>query len=345
VGRAPAFWTENTVRLIRDYFVAVSVSNFDQNRQDAVGQFVRRSGMQFPGAGGSRWCVSAGGKVLGHDPLQALRLFQTLPEAERAPGAVRVEDQEEIDSKRTAPSPPPAGLILKVYYRAFMRDGTDGLRYVTARDLWHDATGAKTEALPGLPLDRAVTPQAQPDHMWLSEAEWKSLMPAAPRRGESFPVPAAIAGRFFRWHLNPLQVYGESTPLARPAIRAGELKLTVTTVRPNLVRLWLDGFARLGKEATAEVRDGSKACVDQRWGYEPRVLGVLEYDPHTRKFTRFDILALGDHFGRLGICDSAARPGCQPLGISFELVAGDRPADCVPPGRTPLARSYFDSGR
>jgi hypothetical protein len=233
VGRAPAFWTENMVRLIRDYFIAVSVSNVDQNRQDAVGQFVRRSGMQFPGAGGSRWCVSAGGTLLGHDPLQALRLFQTLPEAERAPGAVHIEDRGEIDTKRTALDPPPGGLILKVHYRAFMRDGPDGLRYATARDLWHDARGAKTEALPGLPMDRAVTVQAQPDHLWLTQAECQSLMPAVPHRGDTFPVPAAIVDRFLRWHLNPLQVYGESTPLGRAAIRAGALQLTVTTVRPK----------------------------------------------------------------------------------------------------------------
>jgi hypothetical protein len=169
-------------------------------------------------------------------------------------------------------------------------------------------------------------------------------MPAVPHRGDKFPVPAAIADRFLRWHLNPLQVYGESTPLGRAAIRAGALELTVTTVRPNLVRLWLDGFARLGKEATAGVRDGSAACLDQ-WGYEPRVLGLLEYDPRTRKFSRFDVVALGDHFGRLGICDSAARPGCQPLGISFELVAGDRPADRVPPGRTLVSRTYFATAK
>ena len=49
----------------------------------------------------------------------------------------------------------------------------------------------------------------------MTEAEWRSLMPAAPQQGDTFPVPAAIADRFFRWHLNPLNVYGESSPLGR----------------------------------------------------------------------------------------------------------------------------------
>jgi hypothetical protein len=92
------------------------------------------------------------------------------------------------------------------------------------------------------------------------------------------------------------------------------------------------------------VADGKIACINQ-WGYEPRLLGFLEYDPQKKVFTRFDVVALGDHFGRLGICDSAARLGLQPLGITFELIKNPRPADRVPPGRTPTARTYFDRGK
>jgi hypothetical protein len=349
VGRAPAFWTEENARLIRDNFVAVSVSNFDQGRNDAVGQFFRAAGMQLPGAGGSQWCVTASGKVLlgnnhnglGFSVKKALEKWHALPAAERAPGAVKVGEPGALDTQRSLPAPPSGGLILKISYRAFMRDGGK-LRHVTAKDLWHDEKGAKTEAAfdtayPGL----ITTPQAQPDHMWLTEAEWKSLLPASPRKGERFPVPAGITDRVLRWHLNPLSVYGETTALGRKEVRAGELTLTVEAVAPTGVRLRLDGFAKLGQEPPAAVANGKIACIDQ-WGYEPRLLGFLEYDPRKKVITRFDMVALGNHFGRLGICDSAARPGLQPLGITFELVKNPLPADRVPPGRTPSARTYFD---
>jgi hypothetical protein len=352
VGRAPAFWTEENARLIKDHFVAVSVSNFDQGRKDAVGRFFRDAGMQLPGAGGSQWCVTASGKVLlgnnhnglGFSVKKALEKWKALPAAERAPGAVTVGERGAIDVQRSAPTPPAGGLILRIYYRAFMRDGGK-LRYVTAKDLWHDEKGAKTEAAfdtayPGL----ITTPQAQPDHMWLTEAEWKSLLRARARKGDKFPVPAGITDRVFRWHLNPLTVYGETNALGPKAVRAGELTLTVEAVAPTTVRLRLDGFAKLGREAPAAVAGGKIACIDQ-WGYEPRLLGFLEYDPQEQVVTRFDLVALGDHFGRLGICDSATRPGLQPLGISFELVKKPCPADRVPPGRSPTARAYFDPGR
>ena len=350
MGRAPAFWTEENAKLIKDNFVAVSLSNFDQNRKDAVGQFLRDAGMQLPGAGGSQWCVTVSGKnLLGKNAhvqsstvKKALETWQALPEVERAPGAVKVGELGERDDARAGATPPVGGLILKIHYRALMRDGAGRLRYMVAKDLWHDEEGKKTEesfdrTYPG----RITTPQAQPDHMWLTEAEWKSLMPAAPHPGDKLALPSAIANRLIRWHLNPLTVYGETAPLGAKAVRAGEMSLTVEEVVPRLVRLRLDGFAKLGTTPPDAVAQSKIACIDQ-WGYEPRVLGFLEYDPQKKVFTRFDIVALGDQFGRLGICDSAARVGLQPLGISFELVEKPRPADCVPPGRTPTSRAYFE---
>lgn len=348
MGRAPAFWTAENARLITENFVAVSVSNFDQGRKDAVGQFFKDAKMQLPGAGGLQCAVTASGKVLeannhnglGFSVKRALEKWKALPAEDRAPGAIKVGDIGEIDSQRTVPTPPADGLILKVYYRAFMRNGGK-LRYLNGKDLWHDEIGNKTEELfdkqyPGY----ITTPQAQPDHMWLTKAEWQSLLPADPKKGEKTKIPAGIADRFVRWHLNPLSVYGETTSLEPKSVRAAELTLTVDSASASSVRLRLDGFARLGNDAPKDVADGKCASTNQ-WGYEPRVLGFIEYDRQAKKITRFDIVAFGDHFGRLGICDSATRVGVQPLGISFELVTGEAPADRIPPGRTPTARMYF----
>lgn len=348
MGRAPAFWTEENARLIKESFVPVSVSNYDQERKDAVGQFFRAAGMQLPGAGGSQWCVTAGGKVLlsnnhnglGFDVKKALEKWNALPPAERAPGAVKIGDIGEIDRERALPMPPAGGLIIKIYHRAFMREG-DKLRYVVGKDLWHDAAGLKTEEAFDLQYPGTLTtPQAQPDHMWLTEEEWKSLLPAEPRQGDTFAVPPGITDRFVRWHLNPLSVYGETTALRPKEVRASELTLTVDAVSESSVRLRVSGFASLGSEPPPEVAQGKCACVTE-WGYEPRVLGAIQYDPARKRITRFDAVALGDQFGRLGISDSAARIGLQPVGISFELVSGDAPADRIPPGRSPTAKDYF----
>jgi hypothetical protein len=344
VGRAPRQWTKENVQLIKDHFVAVSASNSDQNRQDAVGKFVRDSGMKFPGAGGSVWCVTPDGKMLGRSAKLALEKWKALPESERKPGAIKIEALGEKDVKLAAATPPEGTLILKLYYRAFMREPNGKLRYVTAKDLWHDEKGERTEEAKETTYPGSITtPQAQPDHMWLTEAEWKSLVPDQPRKGDSFPLPAVLTDRLSRWHLNPLNVYGEANPLGKKEIRSVEVKLTVTEATDSIIRLRLDGSARVGGALPAP--DAGPIGYRDRWGYEPRLLGYLEYDREEKAFRRFDMVALGDHIGKLGIADSASRPGRQPLGIAFELARKDAPADRIHPGRTGPSRNYFDPGR
>lgn len=357
MGRAPAFWTEENTRLMLDNFVAVSMSVNEYDRTDAVGQFLRDSGLKIRRLEGALWCVTPGGKILESnfvvdqgkerfkpefDLKAALAKWRALPEKERAPGAVKVGEMGAVDQQNSVLAPPPGTLILKLYYRAMMRDGT-GLRHTTEEDLWHDAKGEKTEAK--ATYKRITTPQAHPDHMWLSEAEWKSLMPANPRVGDRFAMPAGIADRLVRRHLNPRTVYdGHSDGLDLAAVRSAEVNLTVEAVAGDRVRLRLEGQAKLGKEPPPDVAAGKVASMSD-WGYEPKLLGFIEYDPQKQTFTRFDVVALGDQFGRVGLIIGAARPGCQPLGITFELVTGDRPADRVPPGSASTTRPYFDPKR
>jgi len=357
VGRAPAFWTEENTELMRKNFVAVSLHVMDYDRADAVGQFLRDSKIKLRRLEGALWCVTPGGKILestlvitdGKESFKpkfdlkgALAKWLALPEAERAPGAVKVGAMDKVDVQRAVLAPPPGTLILKLHYRAFMRD--DGnVRYLTEKDLWYDEKGEKTEAKSV--HKRITTPQSHPDHMWLSEAEWKSLMPANPSVGDTFAMPAGIADRLVRQHLNPRSVYdGHSDGLDRASVRAAGLTLAVEAVSAGRVRLRLDGHAKLGKEPPPDVVAGKIASMSQ-WGYEPKLLGFLEYDPKKQVFTRFDMVALGDQFGRVGLTIGAARRGCQPLGVTFELVTGDRPADRVPPGSASTSRPYFDPKR
>src|SRR5262249_29763496 len=154
-----------------------------------------------------------------------------LPASERAPGAVKVGELGEVDPKLTAPTPPPGALIVKLYYRALMRDAGGKLRYVRGKDLWHDEKGARTEErLEATYPGSLTTPRAQRVPLWLTEAEWRALLPASPRQGQRFAAPQAVTDRLCRWHLNPLFVYGEANPLLKKQVKAAELTLTVERV-------------------------------------------------------------------------------------------------------------------
>lgn len=154
------------------------------------------------------------------------------------------------------------------------------------------------------------------DFLWLTEAEWRSLVPDDPKMGDVVPVPIAVRNRIFRFHLAN-NAAGLAGIWERGQLRSGDLKLTVQEVTPDAIRLRLDGDALLADKA--DLKEASRA-------YAPRLSGRLQYDPKKKVFTRFDIVAVGDY-------DSRGKDGGKvvhrryPFGVCFELATGDSPAD------------------
>jgi hypothetical protein len=185
----------------------------ETSRQDAAGHFLRDlCGLRFVGAAGGMFCVTASGKRLGEKvpwkllPQKALEEWNKLPEEERKPGAVQVAKGGKTDPRRPAQSPPLNGLILKVSIRYLARANDGKLRHANRQDFasrdqlvrWFKIQRADVINY----LDRAVLGagylfEANPDFLWLAEAEWKSLLPTDPKVGAKFPVADAITKRIF----------------------------------------------------------------------------------------------------------------------------------------------------
>jgi hypothetical protein len=264
---------------------------------------------KFPGATASMHALTAGGKFLcgkhdgtivgGCSPRLALEEWKRLPEAERKPGALKVPEQKFRD--KMVAQLPPGALILKVHQSALHRDGKDELR----RQAHHypEEYGTKLKYEPGH------------DYVWLAPSEWKALLPAAPRKGDRFSVPASVAEQI-AYHLRDTSHLGSSSPSATwtpEDVRLQDLHLTVEETAPAL-RLRLEGQIKL-QERAKEPGKGT-ACFDGR------VLGYLEYDATKKTFTRVDVIALGEFRGWHWMGQS--RGGLKlsepyTLGVSFEL--------------------------
>ena len=192
--------------------------------------------------------------------------------------------------------------------------------------------------------------EANPDFMWLTEAEWKALIPTDKKKGDKFALPDALIDRMCWYHLLPNAMasrigdtWGAVGPSKKRGIRAREAALTVESVSPASIRLTLDGFVHLGNvhdPKAAPLKD-PKDCV-LFVGYEARLRGHLTYDKSKGAFTRFDVIALGDIYGDACADNWLFRPGRNPVGFSFELVSGSAASDRLPPRgyltRTDLAR-------
>src|SRR5262249_34935967 len=131
------------------------------------------AGESFSGTHGYA-CLTASGKFLGNDPAKALAAWKALPEVERKPGAVAIGPRGPVDEKKRQPTPPPGGLILRLFYRNLARTAGGELRLATQDDFTFG--------------NGRVNLDAQPNYLWLTQAEWKSLIPADPKKGAQVRV-------------------------------------------------------------------------------------------------------------------------------------------------------------
>lgn len=302
--------------------------------KDADGDFVRATQCVTVTASGSVCVVTAGARALGpyggpgqgmEKWLQSkLKMWNELPESERAPGAVAVPKAESVDPKRAGLLLPPGALVVRVANRHLGRDKEGALRYAAAEDYLPGPSKAEIERFA----------MAQNDFMWIPEKEWQALAPSDPRKGDRQAVPVSFALRFYRFHLDPSRGFTEGSSFSRSNADAGRLTLTVDDVTPDKVRLTLEGKADLQDPGRGEPST-----------YRPAILGTLEYDRAKKVFTRFDVLALGDASGlpRDANGKIAFRTGAYPVGIAFELVAAPTPAERLHPrGARDNPAAYLD---
>jgi hypothetical protein len=311
-------------------FVSVAADDWYQRRRDdAEGKFFRSVADQGPrkGRGGSTrqgiYIFTADGKLLAYknagqapdamrDVLKrGLSEFRKLPAERRKPGAIKVDDAGKAD-RRYSRTPPAGGLVLKAYTRILGRDG-DKYSRGTCKSEWGD--------------------KAARDHVWLTEKEWKSLIPAVLKKGSKADVPAAVALRIARFHLID-NTRGEPYMWRREDVRKYELTLTVEEASASEVVLRLDGSFLIASRP-----DAAKA----ERGYDVRLLGKVRYDRAKKAITAFDVVAVGDHWGE-GTYTRGARPGRTPLGVTFELVSSDADG-LVPPQAAREIGAYLGTGR
>jgi hypothetical protein len=268
-----------------------------------------------------------------------LEKFNELPAAERKPGALVFEQLN--NAQQLIPAPPEGGLVLRVHARFLARAGDGQLRH------------AQTTDFP-LMLDKAnvlrswnLFLQPNTEYMWLTRNEWRAMVPTNPAEGQKLKVNPAIAMRMARFHLTPQRATTSEGGIIHPKrVKEARLRLKVESVTPQIIHMKLEGRVHWGSDFESDKATTPNGPLAQ--GYATPIDGRLEYDLKMRAFTRFDIVALGDTWGRWGDANGRSmyveRPGRSPFGFAFELTSGDTPTDRIPPGgngRYVTDRGYF----
>jgi hypothetical protein len=303
---------------------------YQRRRQDAEGEFFRKVADQGPrkGVGGSTrqgiYVFTAEGKLLAFRNAQdadvmrqvlkqGLAAFRQLPEEKRRAGAVQVAEPGRVDNRYDRKTPA-GGAVLNVYTRILDHDEKGKLCHGTCEKIGGDKTAH--------------------DHVWLTAEEIKSFVPAGARVGDSFPLRRAMAQRLLRFHLVD-NTRGEPPFWTREQVRKEELRLRLEAVSDTGVRLKLVGHALLSTNADEKRADR---------GFDVHLLGDIEIDTRKGRLTRFDVVAVGDHWGE-GTYTRGARPGRTPLGVAIEIAAEGSQGRDVPPQAARELPEYLGTGR
>lgn len=311
-GRGLAFADPEIIQILRSSYVPVTGDDWYRRRQqDAVGAFFRNVADQGPrkGEDGSTrqglYCFTAAGTLLAYrnsfDPTAVKALLKEgldgwakLPEAERRPRPFAAD--RGMPDAQFAREVPEGGLVLRVH----------------ARELEEEAKGRYRAAAP-----RGGRPnQASLDHLWLKKEEWPALLPPRAEAGARYPMPPAVVRRLVRFHLID-NTRGEPPMWEAGDVRKADVALTIDGVKDGILALWLSG------EVLLETAEKDR-------GYEASLTGFIGYDLKASAFKRFDVVAIGMHWGE-GRYTPGARPGRTPLGVAFALADGKQEADKIPP--------------
>src|SRR5262249_43297050 len=143
------------------------------------------------------------------------------------------------------------------------------------------------------------------DYVWLTEADWKALVPADRKKGDRFPLPASVAERLIARLTDWSEANGAHWQQPEH-VRSQDLTLTVEETSSAVLRLRLEGSVRLAHDAPKDAvryhpslrplhHEDPKAFAR----CDARLLGYLTYDRNGKAFTCFDVVALGEYVGPL----------------------------------------------
>jgi hypothetical protein len=298
-----------------EHFVPVALDTYFRGNSQEV-EFCKKVG-----AGGNHLvAVTAGGKILGAHSKQHLFMrekelrpilaeFSALPREERQ---VDIGDPKlATPSNRPVPDPPVGGLVVRGYctYLKFSQD-----KYpVRAKNFYYKQNPDRWPA------------ETQSDMLWLTEQEWKSLLPADIEIGKAVDVAEEVQRRFFST-IGIDYMEGSVNALVP---RKTKMSITVSGIEGTIVSLQLVGHGEMGKAFS----ETEKADPKSR-GCRLEVVGKLSYDTDEEAFTQFNLVGIGKAWGNkmeytrreIGIEDYP-----WMYGVACELVSGNSAMDCIPP--------------
>ena len=303
------FSDQRVIDFIKQHFVPVTTDiNLSQYRKDAEGDYFRKIAEQGHYAGRTKptrtrqglYVATAGGDLLASiNSTRADAVLKMMKQAvakwqqRQALGKSDDGDKLSADVKRDknyyVPFPE-GGMILREVCRDLPREDEDF-------ENWKHNF----------------------DNVWLTAQEVDALKPTSAVVGQKYKVDDAVIRRLAQFHFVD-HVNGECVSWKKDDVKEASLEAEVISVANDVVKIRLDGHARCVTSPSGAHNPYTKTKVDKERGVDLRVVGYLNYQPSSKTFQSFELIATGPRWGTDTYNFRQKDMGPEPIGFAFRML-------------------------
>ena len=179
------------------------------------------------------------------------------------------------------------------------------------------------------PQDAELAGSWNKDYVWFKKDEARAFLPDRLEKGARHEVPATLVRRLAAHHFVDY-VHCIGYPYDDAHIERAALTSTIESVDEGRVEIRLTGTSRTSQKGPRGKAGAENQDQTTQWrGVDVTVLGDATWDTTSERFTRFDLVAIGQRWGGVSMTRFADFAK-NPIGFEFRL-AGDRAIDRTAP--------------
>lgn len=181
--------------------------------------------------------------------------------------------------------------------------------------------------------ERTLHGRGNRDHAWFNAEEAREWLPRDLGVGSRVQLPAPLVERLVRFHLVD-NVRGQVGPFAREEVADSRVEIEVVAGDEASVEVVIRGHTRAESDGVWKMGENDwKNFPCPPRGVETTLLGTARFDRTTQEFSRFELVAVGESWGGLGLNgrrkNDSSRTDRYPIGFHFALYT--RPGPSVAP--------------
>ena len=163
------------------------------------------------------------------------------------------------------------------------------------------------------------------DYAWFRKQEAFQWIPQSIATGASWEIPPPLVERLVRFHMIDNVRCHMAKFFRKEDVQQARITGKVVEVQGNNVSLRYEGESRAER-------------LDTKVGCETKLLGRAVFNTASRRFTLFELIAVGTRWGHQ---QTRNDPKPTPLGFIFVIPPGNDPRDHAPPRNMVIEKEYW----